>query len=61
MINFEHLSRYIDNDGVHFQQLNCEFKGDKLTGSIAAMKGMNNSRKDDLESLAYMFMIFYDQ
>jgi hypothetical protein len=61
MIKFEHLTRYLNHEGVHYQQENCEFKGDKLTGSIAAMEGKNHSRRDDLESLAYMLMIFFDK
>ena len=43
--------------GVHFQQQETDFQSSPLTGSIAAMKGFNHSRRDDLESLAYTFML----
>ena len=51
----------MDDKGVHIKQQDCQYKGDLLTGSIAAMEGKNYSRRDDLESLVYTFMIFYDQ
>lgn len=61
MIDFEHSTRFQNDAGVHFQQEDCEFKGDVVTGSIAAMEGKNHSRRDDLESLIYTLMIFFDQ
>jgi hypothetical protein len=60
MINFRYDLNYQDKYGVHFSQFNKEFKGDPVTGSISAMEGFNHSRRDDLESLAYSFMLLID-
>jgi hypothetical protein len=34
--------------------------GSNKTGSIRAMEGYNQSRKDDLESLGYTYMLLLD-
>ena len=60
MIDFGIVSEYQDKNGVHYPQYETAFQGTPVTGSIAAMKGYNHSRRDDLESLAYAFMYLID-
>ena len=60
MIDFGIVAEYQDQSGAHYQQYETPFQGTPVTGSIAAMKGFNHSRRDDLESLAYAFMYLID-
>lgn len=60
MIDFGIVSEYQDKSGVHYVHYEAAFQGTPVTGSIAALKGLNHSRRDDLESLAYAFMYLID-
>ncbi len=61
MIDFGIASIYMDGEGNHKQQYDTIFTGTPLTGSIQSLSGKNHSRRDDLESLAYTFMLIINQ
>ena len=53
------MTKYMINNA-HIEETKVGFSGTPQTASISAMKEMRQSRKDELESLAYNFMFLID-
>jgi len=59
-IDFGLAKKYIKNDGSHISFKNTDkFCGTARYASIAAHKGYEHSRKDDLESVGYLLIYLY--
>lgn len=60
LIDFELCSPYIDPETMmHVKSEEKSFSGNLKFGSMRSCFGMNKSRRDDMESIAYILMYFY--
>jgi serine/threonine protein kinase len=61
LIDFGIMTEFQNQKGVHIPECQVGFMGSPLTGSITALECFNQSRRDDLESLAYTYMFILDR
>jgi len=60
LIDFELCTPFIDPEtSLHIKSEQKSFTGNLKFGSIASCFGMNKSRRDDMESIAYILIYFY--